>query len=98
MRGRGSAKLTAQNFWVKNHTQVYLVGNPVVWWLSTASILVYVGLRGLAILREKRGYRDLYKREWTTISRSIARECAWFQHERAVHDLRNSNTRWVLTI
>lgn len=52
-----------QNFWVKDHTQVYLVGNPVVWWLSTASILLYVGLRGLAILREKRGFRDLYKRE-----------------------------------
>lgn len=49
------------NFWVKDHTQVYLVGNPVVWWLSTASILLYVGLRGLAILREKRGFRDLYK-------------------------------------
>lgn len=38
---------------------MYLLGNPFVWWLSTASILVYAGLRGLLILRQKRGYKDL---------------------------------------
>ncbi|KAI9631780.1 putative Dolichyl-phosphate-mannose--protein mannosyltransferase 2 [Dioszegia hungarica] len=49
------------NFWVKDNTQVYLIGNPVVWWLSFASIAVYLGIRVLLVLREKRGYRDLYK-------------------------------------
>lgn len=57
-------ELTRQNFWVKDHTQVYLIGNPVVWWLSSASIAVYLGIRILLVLREKRGYRDLYKREF----------------------------------
>ncbi|ORX40287.1 putative Dolichyl-phosphate-mannose--protein mannosyltransferase 2 [Kockovaella imperatae] len=48
------------NFWVHDHRQVYLVGNPVVWWTSTLAIALYVGVRGLLILRAKRGYRDLY--------------------------------------
>ncbi|KAF5386295.1 hypothetical protein D9757_008600 [Collybiopsis confluens] len=25
------------NFWVKDHRQIYLIGNPMVWWLSTLS-------------------------------------------------------------
>ncbi|KAK4685410.1 hypothetical protein P7C73_g4741, partial [Tremellales sp. Uapishka_1] len=49
------------NFWVKDHKQVYLTGNPVVWWSSTFAIVLYLATRGLLILREKRGYRDLYK-------------------------------------
>ncbi|KAL7419119.1 Dolichyl-phosphate-mannose--protein mannosyltransferase 1 [Cryptotrichosporon argae] len=49
------------NFWVKDHRQVYLVGNPVVWWTSTIAVSLYLGLRGLLILRAQRGYRDLYQ-------------------------------------
>lgn len=47
-----------QNFWVKDHRQVYLLGNPMVWWLSTAAVLAYTSVRGFLILRQKRGYRD----------------------------------------
>ena len=47
-----------QNFWVKDHRQVYLIGNPWVWFLSTAAIMAYVAVRGLLILRAKRGFRD----------------------------------------
>lgn len=47
-----------QNFWVKDHRQVYLLGNPMVWWLSTAAVLAYVAVRGFLILRQKRGFRD----------------------------------------
>lgn len=47
-----------QNFWVKDHRQIYLIGNPVVWWLSTAAVLVYAVVRGSLILRAQRGYRD----------------------------------------
>ncbi|KAJ9109787.1 hypothetical protein QFC20_003203 [Naganishia adeliensis] len=47
------------NFWVKDKKQVYLIGNPVIWWTSTLAVLAYLGLRTLLVLREKRGYRDL---------------------------------------
>ncbi|KIJ29707.1 glycosyltransferase family 39 protein, partial [Sphaerobolus stellatus SS14] len=33
------------NFWVKDHRQIYLIGNPVVWWLSTAAVLGYFFVR-----------------------------------------------------
>jgi len=46
------------NFWVKDHRQIYLVGNPLVWYLSTLAVAVYVAVRGFLILRAKRGFRD----------------------------------------
>ncbi|KAG6861432.1 hypothetical protein C0995_000272 [Termitomyces sp. Mi166 len=46
------------NFWVKDHRQIYLIGNPVVWWLSTAAVVAYATVRGFLILRAQRGYRD----------------------------------------
>ncbi|KLO17468.1 glycosyltransferase family 39 protein [Schizopora paradoxa] len=46
------------NFWVKEHRQIYLIGNPTVWWLSTLAVVSYVAVRGLLILRAQRGYRD----------------------------------------
>ena len=46
------------NFWVKNHRQVYLIGNPMVWWSVLVSVLLYAGIRVLLILRAQRGYKD----------------------------------------
>ncbi|KAG9316967.1 glycosyltransferase family 39 protein [Chiua virens] len=46
------------NFWVKDHRQIYLIGNPFVWWLGAASVISYLVVRGFLILRAKRGYRD----------------------------------------
>ncbi|KAM0750753.1 glycosyltransferase family 39 protein [Meredithblackwellia eburnea MCA 4105] len=46
------------NFWVKDHRQIYLLGNPFVWFFSTLSVLAYVGVRALLILRAQRGYQD----------------------------------------
>ncbi|KAK0545298.1 Dolichyl-phosphate-mannose--protein mannosyltransferase 1 [Tilletia horrida] len=46
------------NFWAKGHRQIYLIGNPVVWWSASTSVLAYVGIRALLMLRAKRGYRD----------------------------------------
>lgn len=48
------------NFWVKEHRQVYLIGNPVIWWSSSLAVLAYIAVRGFLILRAQRGYRDLY--------------------------------------
>jgi dolichyl-phosphate-mannose-protein mannosyltransferase len=54
---------TAQNFWYKDHHQIYLIGNPMIWWLSTAAVASFVAVRGLLILRAQRGYRDFENSE-----------------------------------
>ncbi|KAI0786533.1 glycosyltransferase family 39 protein [Abortiporus biennis] len=46
------------NFWVKDHRQIYLLGNPIIWWLSTTAVALYILVRGFLILRAKRGYKD----------------------------------------
>lgn len=46
------------SFWVKDHRQIYLIGNPIIWWLSSLSILAFAGVRVLLILRAKRSYQD----------------------------------------
>ncbi|KAG1825176.1 MIR motif-containing protein, partial [Suillus variegatus] len=46
------------NFCVKDHRQIYLIGNPFVWWLSAASVITYMIVRGFLLLRMKRGYHD----------------------------------------
>lgn len=40
-----------------------MIGNPFVWWLSTASVIAYILVRGFLILRAKRGYRDFENSE-----------------------------------
>lgn len=51
------------NFWNKDSRQVYLLGNPFVWWASAASTVAYLGVRALLMLRSKRGYTDLSRRK-----------------------------------
>lgn len=46
------------NFWGKDHRQVYLLGNPLIWWSSTAAIALYVAFKGLAVLRWQRSFND----------------------------------------
>ena len=46
------------NFWGKDHRQIYLVGNPVIWWSSTVSIALYLVFKGLAVLRWQRSCND----------------------------------------
>ncbi|CAO1614890.1 unnamed protein product [Parajaminaea phylloscopi] len=46
------------NFWSKESRQIYLIGNPLVWWGSTVAVLVYLGARALLMLRNKRGAKD----------------------------------------
>ena len=46
------------NFWGKDHRQIYLLGNPVVWWSSTLAIFIYAAFKGFSILRWQRGYND----------------------------------------
>ena len=46
------------NFWGKDNRQIYLLGNPLIWWSSTAAIGVYVLFKALAVLRWQRSCDD----------------------------------------
>jgi len=46
------------NFWGKDHRQIYLIGNPLIWLSSTAAIGLYVLFKALAVLRWQRNYND----------------------------------------
>ncbi|KAI5812832.1 Dolichyl-phosphate-mannose-protein mannosyltransferase-domain-containing protein [Pyronema omphalodes] len=46
------------NFWGKDNRQVYLIGNPLIWWTSTAAVALYLAFKGFAVLRWQRGYKD----------------------------------------
>ncbi|KAH6887920.1 family 39 glycosyltransferase [Thelonectria olida] len=46
------------NFWGRHHTQVYLIGNPVIWWSTTIAIAVWALFKGVAILRWQRSCND----------------------------------------
>ncbi|KAK1641283.1 Dolichyl-phosphate-mannose-protein mannosyltransferase-domain-containing protein [Colletotrichum phormii] len=46
------------NFWGKDHRQIYLMGNPIVWWSSTLAVVVYVLFKGIATLRWQRSCND----------------------------------------
>ena len=46
------------NFWGKDHRQIYLIGNPIIWWSSTSAIAIYIIFKGLSVLRWQRGYKD----------------------------------------
>lgn len=46
------------NFWGKDHRQIYLIGNPLIWWGTTAAIWLYIVIKIIIILRAKRGYLD----------------------------------------
>ncbi|RYP37530.1 hypothetical protein DL768_010858 [Monosporascus sp. mg162] len=46
------------NFWGRNHRQVYLIGNPIVWWSSTLAVVVYVLFKAVAVIRWQRSCND----------------------------------------
>ncbi len=46
------------NFWGKDMRQIYLMGNPIVWYSATVSVLLYVLFKGIAVLRWQRSCND----------------------------------------
>lgn len=46
------------NFWGKHNRQIYLLGNPIIWWSSTMAIGLYFVFKGLSVLRWQRGFKD----------------------------------------
>ncbi|PLW21106.1 hypothetical protein PCANC_05481 [Puccinia coronata f. sp. avenae] len=70
------------NFWAKDHRQIYLLGNPFIWWLATASIAFYLLSKSLLIMRIKRGYhgeaRNLNVMKYDSISAYLV--ICWATH------------------
>ena len=46
------------NFWGKDHRQIYLIGNPIIWWSSTIAVGIYFIFKAFSVLRWQRGYQD----------------------------------------
>ncbi|CAJ2503612.1 Uu.00g110060.m01.CDS01 [Anthostomella pinea] len=46
------------NFWGKQNRQIYLMGNPFVWYTSTLAVVIYVLFKGIAVLRWQRSCGD----------------------------------------
>lgn len=46
------------NFWGRNNRQIYLIGNPIVWWSSTAAVAIYLVFKAIAVVRWQRSCGD----------------------------------------
>lgn len=53
-------------YWMSSNSnaQIHLIGNPVVWYLGTLSVLGYSALLVFYLLRRRRGWFDLTGGEW----------------------------------
>ena len=50
--------------WDDNKFKVYLIGNPIVWWLGAASLMGFVALSGFYLLRFRRGANNWQHGQW----------------------------------
>lgn len=41
-------------YWVHDHARIYFLGNPLIWWGSTAALLTTLGLLALGEIKQKR--------------------------------------------
>ncbi|KAF9579138.1 hypothetical protein BGW38_004732 [Lunasporangiospora selenospora] len=49
------------SFWGQSNKHIYLMGNWFTWYLSSFSVALYVVIRALLFVRDKRGYRDDFR-------------------------------------
>ncbi|KAJ1679901.1 hypothetical protein EV182_001092 [Spiromyces aspiralis] len=45
-------------FWGENTHQIYLLGNPIIWWLSSLSVVIFAAVLVFIVLRDQRGFHD----------------------------------------
>ncbi|KAG0362241.1 Protein O-mannosyltransferase 2 [Gamsiella multidivaricata] len=50
--------------WGDDKIKFYLLGNPIVWWSGTLSILVFMSTCALYIIRRQRKFQDISPAEW----------------------------------
>jgi dolichyl-phosphate-mannose-protein mannosyltransferase len=48
------------SMWSQEEKQIYLLGNPIIYWGTTWAIFSYLMVRGVLILRQQRGYPDKF--------------------------------------
>ncbi|KAF7732154.1 Protein O-mannosyltransferase 2 [Apophysomyces ossiformis] len=67
--------------WGDEQIKFYLLGNPVVWWISFASILVFAATVGIYAVRMQRKIFDLTSAQWdhfTYVGQTLF--LGWFLH------------------
>ncbi|KAG0265929.1 Protein O-mannosyltransferase 2 [Actinomortierella ambigua] len=50
--------------WAANQVKFYLLGNPMVWWSSSLSIVIYMATLAVYVIRRQRKFMDLTPAEW----------------------------------
>ncbi|KAJ6026814.1 uncharacterized protein N7446_004586 [Penicillium canescens] len=69
------------NFWGKDNRQIYLLGNPLIWWSTTLAIGIYFVFKAISIIRWQRSCGDYnnvaFKRFDYEIGTSVL---GWFFH------------------
>lgn len=50
--------------WGENDIKYYLLGNPIVWWMSIGSIIAFLGATAFYIIRMQRKIYDLSNAQW----------------------------------
>ncbi|XP_006813212.1 protein O-mannosyl-transferase 1-like [Saccoglossus kowalevskii] len=53
-------------YWIDHNTnaQIYFLGNPIIWWMSSVGIIVYIILMVVAFIRRIRQCQDLDEESW----------------------------------
>lgn len=50
--------------WGDHQIKFYLLGTPIIWWFSTVSLAIGLGLAAWYVARMQRGYREWKAGEW----------------------------------
>ncbi|KAJ1657569.1 hypothetical protein IWQ61_003048 [Dispira simplex] len=53
------------SFWSRNNRQIYLLGNPVVWWASSVAVILFLLVQGILHFTDIRGLTNPVK--WNTM-------------------------------
>ncbi|CAJ0841330.1 938_t:CDS:10 [Entrophospora sp. SA101] len=67
--------------WADDAVKYYLLGNPIVWWSGTASLIIFVFLFAWYIIRAQRKYSDFSSAQWAHFL-YVGKLCCigWFLH------------------
>ena len=67
--------------WGDNDIKYYLIGNPLIWWGSTAGMIVLLVSVGVYTVRRARGAKDFLPHEWDNfLFASKVGLLGWFLH------------------
>ncbi|KAJ2871488.1 hypothetical protein GGH93_004786 [Coemansia aciculifera] len=45
-------------FWGADNRSIYLIGTPIVWWLSFATVVIFAAVQVVLFFRDRRGFHD----------------------------------------